>query len=321
MKNKFVRTKCILVSLLLGTCIMPAISSFDAWAAPSDSVGFTLSPLREDIVLNPGEAYKSSFKVSNPGTQTTDIKYEVDVQAFYVDENYKNVFGENTSRNMITEWIKIDSPTSGTLSPNESTEILYTINVPNDAPAGGQYADIRVVSAAYANDDSNNNSEGGSTLGEKIAIGHLVYAEITGATIRQGEILDANVSSFLLSGNITGTSSIKNTGNVHAKAKYVLQVYPLFSDEEVYTNEEDPDTKTILPDRTLYNETAWDNTPAIGIFNVVYTVEFEGVTAQVKKMVIKCPVWLLFIILFAIIALIIWIFLKVNKRRNAKRER
>lgn len=316
MKKKLKQFRHTLAIIAMATFTILTIGVPKTFAIAEGSVGFTLSPLREDIVLNPGDTYRSSFKISCPATQTANIKYEVDVQAFYVDENYNNVFGVASSRNLITDWITIDSPKSGTLSPNDVTEILFTINVPADAPAGGQYADIRVSSASISD---GNESGNGAALGEKIAIGHLVYAEVTGKTIRQGEIINVDVPGFILSGDIAGTASIKNTGNVHSRAYYTLKVYPLFSDEEIYTNEEDPASAVILPDRTLLRKTVMDNTPTFGIFNVVYTVEFEGVTEQISKMVIKCPIWLLFIILFIIAVTIIYFVMRAKSRKNSRR--
>lgn len=280
-----------------------------------NKVGFTVSPLTESIVLEPGSSYSSSIKVSNPGTSQNDIQYEVEVQPFFVDEEYNTIFEDVGNRSLMTNWITIDSSKNGVISPNETNEVIFTINVPSDAPAGGQYADIRVVSANVGNGEEN-----GSAIGEKIAIGHLIFAEVAGDTVRQGEIITAEVPGFLLSGDVKGIATIKNTGNVHSAATYKLQVFPLFSNEELFTNEEDPDKKTILPDRTLYNETVWEKTSSIGIFNVIYTVEFEGVTTQVSKIVIKCPIWLMFIILFVVFLLIFYFVVKIKNRKKATKK-
>lgn len=272
---------------------------------------FNLSPMNQVIVLNPGDTYRNTFMVTNPSYNDDDLYYKIEIQPYYTDEDDHNVFSEYTERNLITGWVTIVGAKNGVLSPNETRNVEYRVDVPSDAPAGGQYVAITVVTdnEGAAEDDS-------MGIQENIAIAYLLYAEIAGSTYRQGEIQNANVSSFVFDGNITGSSAIKNTGNTHGTAKYTLQVFPLFSDEEVFTNEEEPETRVILPDRTLYNELAWTETPAIGVFNVVYTVEFEGVTQQVSKMVIKCPLWLLFAVVFVIAAIIIYIVMRTKSRKK-----
>ena len=302
MKSIFIKnfksiTLTLLTTLFFATAVIP-----NTFADGNNTSSFSMSPMREKIILNPGEIYTSSFNIHAASTITQPFYYKVYNQPYYRDKDNQVIFEEYGNMSQITNWTTINSPMSGSLGPGESANISFTVHVPEDASAGGQYMTITVGS------DSKEISEnGGVNIQESIAIGYTVYAEIAGTTIRQGEIVSANVPSFLLSGDIAGSSAIKNTGNVHGDAKYTLQVFPLFSSEEIYTNEENPDIHLILPDRTLYSETTWKNTPALGIFNVIYTVEFEGITTEVKKLIIKCPIWLLFLIIFSIIVLITWI--------------
>ena len=83
-----------------------------------------------------------------------------------------------------------------------------------------------------------------------------------------------------------------------------MQIFPLFSSEEVFTNEEEPKETWIMPERTVFSSVKWDGTPSVGIFHVIYNVEYEGVESKVDKLVIVCPLWLLFLILLAIFLLI-----------------
>lgn len=275
----------------------------------------SVSPMAESIVLNPGDTYSSSIKVSYPQNASSSTHYKVAIQPFYVDENYNNVYEKLNNYSLIVDWVNFDSPETDEVKPGEIKEIYYTFRIPSDAPAGGQYFAITVAS-----DTSEAEIKGDAiNVTEILSVSHLVFVEITGTTIRQGDITSINVPSFILSGDVSGSSTIKNTGNVHSDATYKLQVFPLFSNEEVYTNEEKPDIRRIMPDRSFYNETIWSDTPAFGIFNVVYTVEFEGVTQQVSKMVIKCPIWLLFIIIFIIAAIIIYFVVRAKSRKNSRK--
>ena len=311
MKKQYTKIKRVLLSMVavvfMGTGLM--MRSNVAMAAES----FGVSPMNQSVVLNPGESYYSSFEVVNPGTNTEDFYFKVVIQPYYTTEDDQNNFESGNSYNIITDWITILSNETGVVSPNNVAEVEFAINVPKTAPAGGQYASLTVMS------DNTANGNDGYGIQENMAIAHIIFAEIAGETVKNGEFIEVSVPSFLLSGNVKGEAGIKNIGNVHGNAYYKLQVFPLFSDEEIYTNEEKPEKATILPDRVVYKEVAWPNTPEIGIFNVIFTVEYEGVTQQVSKMVIKCPVWLMFIIIFAVIALIIWIFLMAKKRREARR--
>ena len=304
--------KCVGAVLLITGSFLPSANVF------ADGYGITLAPMNQKVVINPGESYETSFKISNPVFQTEDVYYELSVEPFFTNENDEIIFQAEGDSDAIVNWVSFEVPIEGSLKPNEVKEIKFKIDVPENTAAGGQY--VSIIATAMSKSEKEGNDSGVTTEGtaatikEIRRIAHLVYAEITGNTTKSGEITEANVPSFMFGGKITGSSIIKNTGNVHGTAKYTLQVFPLFSGEEVYTNEEEPETKTVMPNRTVYREITWEETPGIGIFNVVYTVEFEGATAQVKKMVIICPIWLLFIIIFAILFAIFYVIAKLKKR-------
>lgn len=283
--------------------------------------GLSMSPMKQSIIIDPGDSYKLSFRISNPSNSTQDTYYKIEIEPFYRDENGAVVYEAEGGHGEIVKWVSLGIPADGKLAPNDVKEVLMTINVPESASAGGQYFSVNVTAAAKPFDEEQSEEASDSaTIKEIKRMSHLVYAEITGTVIKKGNILSADLPGFLLSGKITGSATVENLGNVHGEAKYVLKVFPLFSDEEIYTNEENPEEKTVLPNRTLYNETAWEGTPNIGIFNVVYTVEFEGSTAEVRKMVIKCPLWLLFLVLFAVAAIIIYFVTRTRTRRGTRRD-
>ena len=292
--------------------------------AMAEGYGLTLAPMNQKIIIDPGDTYEASFRISNPASSTQNTYYKIEATPFYTNKEGDKIFTAEGEHGQIADWVSFNTPIEGKLEPNETKNISFTINVPKNAPTGGQYLSIQVTADGKPTDEENSqtksdNDSNGATIKEVKKMSHLVYAEITGSTNKKGEISDLNLPSFLLSGNITGSATVKNTGNVHGDAKYTLQIYPLFSGEEIYTNEEEPTTFTILPDRERFAEVSWDQTPSVGIFNAIFTVEFEGETKQLSKMIIVCPIWLLFLILFIIFAIIIWIVLRAKNRSKKSR--
>lgn len=277
------------------------------------SESLVFGPTSQRISLEPGETYRGSIYISNPASSTEDAKYSLSVSPYGVsNENYDPVFDQKTTYTQIVDWITLDE-TEGSVKPNEKKDIGFTINVPYNAPAGGQYATIMAQDVTY---------QGHNTSGDVLeitnitAIGSIIVADVAGETIEKGEILENSVPSFLFSSPLTTNARVKNHGNVHTDAEYVLQVWPLFSNEEICTNEEKPDTDVVLPDTEKYHTQNCD-LPMIGIFRAKQTVKIFGETSITEQTVFVCPLWLLAIIIFAIVLIIMWLIMKSRSRKNS----
>ena len=280
----------------------------------------TVSPPTERIILTPGEKYEGSVTVSNSANATRDLKYSVRIGSFGLgkDENGRTDYNSTdidtiTGYNQIMDWISLGKK-NGSVPPHSSDTIPYTIEVPENAPAGGQYLSIVIRDDTKEDDESSGNV----TIQNVIEFAVSLLAEVTGETVNEGAILDNSIPTFLLNNQLTASSLVKDEGNVHTDAEYVLQVWPLFSDEEICTNEEKPDISIVMPEAERYHVQTC-NLPSIGIFKAKQTVKIFGETSVVERMVIVCPLWLLFLILFVIVALIIWIAMKMRGSKKQKR--
>ncbi len=266
------------------------------------------SPMRQYKVLVPGTTDDLSVTISVPSDSEKPTNYEIEVRPFYVDDDNITHLEAKENYSLIVNWIELpEDDIKGELQPGERKEINCVINVPEDAPAGGQYAAIVIKT----HDDDDDENVGIRQIYE---MAHPVFAEVAGETIHKGEVDSLELPSIMLSGNITGSASVKNLGNVHSNVKHTLKVLPLFGSEEYFTNEEEPQENMVMPGATRYSSVSWDQTPYMGIFRVYYTVEFEGVKNQIEKIVIICPLWFIFII--ALIIALIVVKIVFGKRKN-----
>ena len=309
------------VMRVLAVGVMAVLSCFGVipGSVYADSNSITVSPPYQKMILTPGEEYKNTISVFNSSNSTRDLKYSVHVGSFSQSRNEErnDDYGSmnhinKTSYNQIMDWIELDS-TEGKAAPGETKKIGYTIKVPKNAPAGGQYATLLVVDETT----SGLPGAGNISIDQKFQFASIIYAQVTGETKENGEILENSMPSFLFNGPLTASSMVKNNGNVHTDAEYTLQVWPMFSSEEICTNEEKPETSMILPETERYHAQTCE-LPAIGIFNAKQVVKIFGETSIVERTVIMCPLWLLFLILFVIAALVIWIFMRVRKNKNRR---
>ena len=308
------------VKLGLFAILSLALSGVLSLAAPASLVSAAaevgITPINNEIVLQPGQTYTSNFQIYNNGDEDLNYRVYVTPYAMTSDDggNIAPAYDENTvpaSYSTILDWISLDTD-EGTLQAHENGKYVnYTINVPEDATPGGQYAAIMVEKV---NDESAQND--GAGLTSVIRAAYIVYATVAGNLTETASISDVNVPGIFVDSKITASSMVENTGNVHGTASYALQVFPLFSDEEVYTNEEDPATQIIYPGTKYYNQLTWEDTPSIGIYRVVETVSLFGESTSTERIVVVCPLWLILVVVFAIVFIVVWLIVRSKKRKH-----
>ncbi len=299
-KNRILRG---LVTLVIAVGVMLSSGSVFAEEELPD-YRLAITPTQKNLeTIEPGNEYSGMFKVKNMGKETFD--FEVEFTPYSVaTETYEPNYTETTKYTDIAEWITTDVE-EGTVEPGAECEIHYTVKVPADTHGGAQAAAIMVKMAG--------GSEGLETVRR---VGYLLYGNVDGEVIKTGKVLENKVPSFLFNPPIVGSSLVENTGNVYTRATYKLQVFPLFSDEEVYTNEETPEDNIIFPETKRYNEIKWEGAPQLGIFRVRQTVKIFDDESVTEKLVFLCPIWFLFIVILLVFLIIFWVVSRVVKRKR-----
>ena len=277
----------------------------------ASNLSLAISPGMQEISLVPGETYEGSFLVSNPFLGASELNYFVRLAPLnFEDLTYDISFEEEKNYNQILNWTEIETPT-GTLAPKESAEVVYRITVPENAPAGGQY--LAFLVGAQTPDSAEMTGQVSVSSSSQIAM--LLYSTVSGEDNPSGEVVENTIPLILLDQPLKTSSTIKNTGNVHLDASYVLKVFPLFSNEELYSTEESPAHNTVIPGTSLYSEKTWDDTPLLGIYRVVQEITLLGDTSTQESYTLVCPTWFFFLALFFVAALF---YSLIDRSRNRK---
>lgn len=279
-----------------------------------ESDKFLITPMTKKVLLKAGESYTGKIKVANPANSTREFSFVAEVSPYGVaGEDYTADLKTKSNRTMMADWITLEEA-KGTLEPNGTADINYTITVPKDAPAGAQYAAI-VVSQ-----DKNEVKKSGMNIDNIVEIASIIYGEVEGETVMEGQILGNEVPGFSTTAPITVSARFDNHGNVYDSAMITItaknnltgEVYlPTETNEGVYE-------ELILPDTTREVKRDVEGLPFLGIVHIEQSISYNGETSTVGKDVIICPVW--FMVLFAVVmtALVALVVRLTIKHRRAK---
>lgn len=276
---------------------------------------FTILPMNQEFKLKPGETYTGSIQITNPNDATADFHYIAEITPYSVaNDTYAVDLATISNRSEITKWIKISNPT-GTVAPNGSQKIEFTITVPSDAPAGGQYATIAVRS------NEETKSENGVAIKNIFEMASIIYASVDGKTTKEGQILSNEIPGFSLVIPFEVKSSFENKGNVHELASVFLTVKDFFTGQTIYPKDDENNgiNEVIMPESTRELTREVSNVSPIGVYIVNQRISYLGNSSLETKTVIVCPIWFLALIFFMIVGIITMIIMKIKKRHSRKR--
>ena len=281
-----------------------------------DSNMFTILPMSQRFSLKPGETYEGSITVVNPVDATEDFVYKASIVPYGVSgEDYQADLVTDSDHTMIAKWIKLEEPT-GKVKPNESKKINFTITVPKDAPAGGQYAAITVTS------DSDAKGGDGVTVQNVFEMASIIYGTVAGETRHEGKVEENNVPGFVVNLPVKLTAKLTNSGNVHADATFIISVSDFFTGHVILPTEENDGeyNEIIMPDTTRLVEREVNNLPALGVVKVNQTIYYNGEVSTIEKNVIICPIWFMILVAVTLCAIIGAIVHIVKKHRKNKKQ-
>ena len=275
---------------------------------------FLITPMTQKMELKAGESYTGTIKVANPAGATREFSYVAEVSPYgVVGEDYTADLKTKSNRSMIADWITLEDA-NGTLEPNGTANIKYTITVPEDAPAGAQYAAIVV---SQSKDEA---KKGGMNVDNIVEIASIIYGEVEGETVMDGHILENEVPGFSTTAPITVSAKFDNHGNVYDSAMITIAAKNNITGE-VYLPTENNEgfyEELILPDTTRAVERNVEGLPFLGIVHIEQSINYNGEVSKVEKDVIICPVWFMVLAAVVVAALVALIVRLIIKHRRAK---
>lgn len=279
---------------------------------------FSITPMNMKLRLTAGEVYEGTIKVFTPENLKGNFTYNVGVTPYnVVGTDYEADLATQSNRSKIVDWITINEP-KGVLGPNETKEIHYTVNVPADAPGGGQYAAILVGSEEQ--DGSAADGTGGMNIRNIYEMGSIIYAQVEGETRRSGAIEKNEVPGFVAAMPIRTLVELRNDGNIHETAKIKMEVNNVLTGAQIYPDEgkEGVEDEVIMPETTRAVVKEIKDLPALGIYEVRQSVDYLGENSSITQIVLACPVWFMLLLIVTVAAIVTGIVLAVKKHKKKK---
>ena len=292
----------------------------------SGNNGLQISPTRTDLAVNRGEV--TTFQISLKNVSSINLIAKAELNDFQSDNQTGNpkllVNTKQRTDRSVAPFVKgvADVP----LSPGQTKNLSFTVDVPQNAAPGGYYGAIR-YSAVPVNPKENT---GPSQVSLTASVASLVLMEINGPvneTLTLDSITairDTTEGTFFF-GKGPNKVSIKLSNKGNGFAQPLGHVYIMKGSKQVYSYEFNSNAvglhSSVLPYSSRVFTDPIKNTSAFGQYKIIASIAYkqgnETVTVTQRFWVIPKGVAIILIIILILIAVAIAYF--IARRRRSKR--
>lgn len=247
--------------------------------AAGETESITLSPVSKHYEFDAGAATKDTFKIINDGKMGYDFivyarPYTI-INSNYDEPNYGDEANKKANADAY-KWVTFDQERYH-LEPGESVDVSYSLSVPQNAAPGGHYG------VMFAETQSAT----GEMIGRNKRVGSVVYATVNGDYTTGADIARPGANPFQIYPPLTGTVSVKNTGNASFVTNVTFNVFDVFGNKK-YSFQGDYD---IMPESTRAIKLEWQESPSFGLYKVQINAKALEKNVSTETYVLMAPFW------------------------------
>lgn len=176
----------------------------------------------------PGQEWTSSVRVIN--TNSFELQIYTDVVNFAPQGEsgqgrFIPIFAEENLGSSFAEWVEFEAETY-TIPPEQTAQIPFTINVPEDASPGGHFAAVLIGTR------NNRGADGELQVETSQVVSSLVFLRVDGEVIEDGSIREFRSTKIIHEQpEVSFDLRFENHGNVHLQPQGDIKILNMWGQE------------------------------------------------------------------------------------------
>jgi len=297
--------------------------------AQNNREGIKISPVRLEELVDPGQIISKTVKVTNQSNTPREIfVFLRDFKAEGEGGQAKLLEPGTENGSYLASWIEV--ATSGiSFLGNEEKEIPFIVKVPEDVGPGGYYGAVVFGTKPPKFSDESDNRGAGMSIGQQAAT--LLLFQVKGDVYEEASIREFSTDKkyYNTPFDIQFSTRIENKGNVHVAPIGTLTIKNQIGKtvEEIIFNEK---VSNVLPHTFRKFAHNWSGDMAIGKYTATLGLTYgtptdmggQGMQSLYTERTFWIFPWKIIIsisITILVLAIIIWILLRVYKNKAVKK--